>query len=62
MFMFLRRRGFFFYQLIYFLIKAVHYVDSYQVIMNVKVRKKFVLGSLMTFFLSVCLGRAGSRV
>jgi hypothetical protein len=30
--------------------------------MDVKVRKKFVLGSHMTFFLNVYLGIAGSRV
>lgn len=38
------------------------WIVSYQVIMNVKVRKKFVLGSFMTFFLNVYLGIAGSRV
>lgn len=29
--------------------------------MDVKVRKKFVLGSHMIFFLNVCLGIASSR-
>jgi hypothetical protein len=37
------------------------WIVSFGVIMDVKVRKKFVLGSHMTFLLNVCLGIGSSK-
>jgi len=38
------------------------WIVSFQVIVDVKVRKKLVLGNHITVFLNVCLGITNSRV